>query len=40
MAFVVVADRVRPDRELEARLRVDRIAAALGACPCGVGSAS
>ena len=39
-AFVVVADRVRPDRELEARLRVDRIAAALGACPCGVGSAS
>lgn len=38
MAFVVVADRVRPEQELEARDRVDRIAAALGACRCGVGS--
>jgi D-alanyl-D-alanine carboxypeptidase/D-alanyl-D-alanine-endopeptidase (penicillin-binding protein 4) len=38
LAFVVVADRVRPARELEARLQVDRVAAALGACGCGVGS--
>ena len=38
MAFVVVADRVKRARSLEARLRVDRIAAALGACTCGVGS--
>jgi D-alanyl-D-alanine carboxypeptidase/D-alanyl-D-alanine-endopeptidase (penicillin-binding protein 4) len=38
MAFVVVADRVPPPKSLEARLRVDRIAAALGACTCGVGS--
>jgi D-alanyl-D-alanine carboxypeptidase/D-alanyl-D-alanine-endopeptidase (penicillin-binding protein 4) len=38
MAFVVVADRVPPARDLEARLRVDRIASALGACTCGVGS--
>ena len=38
VAFVVVADRVRPEKELEARDRVDRIAAALGACRCGVGS--
>lgn len=38
MAFVAVADRVRPPKELEARLRIDAIAAALGACRCGVGS--
>ena len=30
----------RPDGELDARVRVDRIAAALGACRCGVGSPS
>lgn len=38
LAFVAVADRVRPDRELDARIRIDEIAAALGACRCGVGS--
>ncbi len=40
MAFVVVTDRAPADGELDARVRVDRIAAALGACRCGVGSAS
>ena len=39
-AFVVVTDRAPADGELDARVRVDRIAAALGACRCGVGSAS
>jgi D-alanyl-D-alanine carboxypeptidase/D-alanyl-D-alanine-endopeptidase (penicillin-binding protein 4) len=38
MAFVVVADRVPVPKTLEARLLVDRIAGALGACTCGVGS--
>jgi D-alanyl-D-alanine carboxypeptidase/D-alanyl-D-alanine-endopeptidase (penicillin-binding protein 4) len=38
MAFVVVADRVRPLKELEAQTLIDRIAGALGACRCGVGS--
>lgn len=38
LAFVAVADRVRPARELDARLRIDAVAAALGACRCGVGS--
>lgn len=38
MAFAVVADRVKPEQTLEARLRIDRIAGALGACSCGVGS--
>jgi D-alanyl-D-alanine carboxypeptidase/D-alanyl-D-alanine-endopeptidase (penicillin-binding protein 4) len=38
MAFVVVADRVRPRKELAAQTLVDRIAGALGACRCGVGS--
>ncbi|GAB3989858.1 D-alanyl-D-alanine carboxypeptidase/D-alanyl-D-alanine endopeptidase [Nocardioides marmoraquaticus] len=38
LAFVAVADRVRPERDLGARLRIDDIAAALGACRCGVGS--
>lgn len=38
LAFVAVADRVRPARELDARLRIDAIAGALGACRCGVGS--
>lgn len=38
MAFVAVAAGVRPARDFEARLRIDRIAAALGACSCGVGS--
>ncbi len=38
MAFVVVADRVRDAKSLEAQTLVDRIAAALGACRCSVGS--
>jgi D-alanyl-D-alanine carboxypeptidase/D-alanyl-D-alanine-endopeptidase (penicillin-binding protein 4) len=38
MAFVVVADQVRPQKELAAQTLVDRIAGALGACRCGVGS--
>jgi D-alanyl-D-alanine carboxypeptidase/D-alanyl-D-alanine-endopeptidase (penicillin-binding protein 4) len=38
MAFVVVADRVDVPKTLQARLLIDRIAAALGACRCGVGS--
>lgn len=38
MTFVMVADRVRDDEQLDARLQVDRVAAALAACTCGVGS--
>ncbi len=38
MAFVVVADRVGPLKNLEAQTLIDRIAGALGACTCGVGS--
>jgi D-alanyl-D-alanine carboxypeptidase/D-alanyl-D-alanine-endopeptidase (penicillin-binding protein 4) len=38
MAFVVVADKVRPRKELAAQTLIDRIAGALGACRCGVGS--
>ncbi len=38
MVFVVVADRVRLLKNLEAQTLIDRIAAALGACRCGVGS--
>jgi len=40
MAFVLVADRVAPAKELEAQTLIDRIAGALGACTCGVGSSS
>ena len=40
MAFVVVADKVGPLKDLEAQVLIDRIAGALGACTCGVGSAS
>ncbi len=40
LAFVVVADRVALPKNLEAQERIDRIAAALGACSCGVGSSS
>jgi serine-type D-Ala-D-Ala carboxypeptidase/endopeptidase (penicillin-binding protein 4) len=36
MAFVVVADDVRPLKNLDAQVHIDRIAAALGACTCGV----
>jgi D-alanyl-D-alanine carboxypeptidase/D-alanyl-D-alanine-endopeptidase (penicillin-binding protein 4) len=38
MSFVVVADQVKPRKELAAQTLVDRIAGALGACTCGVGS--
>lgn len=38
MAFVVVADRVAELKSLAAQVLIDRIAAALGACTCGVGS--
>lgn len=38
LAFVVVADRVAPAKNLDAREVIDRIAGALGACSCGVGS--
>ena len=38
MAFVVVADRVGLLKNLEAQTLIDRIAGALGACTCGVGS--
>jgi D-alanyl-D-alanine carboxypeptidase/D-alanyl-D-alanine-endopeptidase (penicillin-binding protein 4) len=40
MAFVLVADRVRPAKDFRAQTLIDRIAGALGACTCGVGSAS
>jgi D-alanyl-D-alanine carboxypeptidase/D-alanyl-D-alanine-endopeptidase (penicillin-binding protein 4) len=40
MAFVVIADRVPLPKNLEAQMLIDRIAGALGACRCGVGSAS
>ena len=38
MVFVVVADRVALMKNLEAQTLIDRIAGALGACTCGVGS--
>ncbi len=38
MAFVVVADRVKLLKNLEAQTLIDRVAGALGACRCGVGS--
>ncbi|MCW2759940.1 MAG: dacB [Marmoricola sp.] len=38
MAFVLVADAVAPLKNLEAQVLIDRIAGALGACTCGVGS--
>ncbi len=38
MGFVLVADRVPPPKELKSRVLIDRIAAVLGACRCGVGS--
>jgi D-alanyl-D-alanine carboxypeptidase/D-alanyl-D-alanine-endopeptidase (penicillin-binding protein 4) len=34
MAFVAIADRVRPINTLDARVLVDRVAAALGGCEC------
>ncbi len=40
MVFVVVADRVPALKELESQVLVDKIAGALGACRCGVGSPS
>jgi D-alanyl-D-alanine carboxypeptidase/D-alanyl-D-alanine-endopeptidase (penicillin-binding protein 4) len=38
MAFVVVADAVSPLKDFKAQVLIDRIAGALGACRCGVGS--
>jgi D-alanyl-D-alanine carboxypeptidase/D-alanyl-D-alanine-endopeptidase (penicillin-binding protein 4) len=35
MTFVVVADRIRPPNTLDARARIDEIAAALAGCECG-----
>ncbi len=40
MVFVLVADRVALLKNLEAQTLIDRIAGALGACTCGVGSPS
>ena len=40
MGFVIVADRVPVLKTLDAQLLIDRIAGALGACTCGVGSSS
>ena len=40
MAFVLVADEVPLPRNFEAQTLIDRIAGALGACTCGVGSGS
>jgi D-alanyl-D-alanine carboxypeptidase/D-alanyl-D-alanine-endopeptidase (penicillin-binding protein 4) len=40
MGFVVVADRVGPLMDYRAQVLIDRIAAAIGACTCGVGSSS
>ena len=40
MAFVLVADGVAPSKDYRAQVLIDRIAGALGACTCGVGSAS
>ena len=39
MAFVVVADTVPAAQDFKAQVLIDRIAGALGACTCGVGSA-
>jgi D-alanyl-D-alanine carboxypeptidase/D-alanyl-D-alanine-endopeptidase (penicillin-binding protein 4) len=38
MAFVVVADDVPPPKDFQAQVLIDRVAGALGACTCGVGS--
>lgn len=38
MVFVLVADRVAPDKSGLAQQQLDKIAGALGACSCGVGS--
>jgi D-alanyl-D-alanine carboxypeptidase/D-alanyl-D-alanine-endopeptidase (penicillin-binding protein 4) len=40
MIFVVVADAVSPLKDFKAQTLIDRIAGALGACTCGVGSSS
>jgi D-alanyl-D-alanine carboxypeptidase/D-alanyl-D-alanine-endopeptidase (penicillin-binding protein 4) len=40
LAFVAVADRVRPRRQLDARVLVDRMAAALAGCACAAASPS
>lgn len=38
MVFVIVADQVKPLQSYKAEVLIDRIAGALGACHCGVGS--
>lgn len=35
MTFVAIADRVKPVHTLDARQRIDQLAAALAACACG-----
>jgi D-alanyl-D-alanine carboxypeptidase/D-alanyl-D-alanine-endopeptidase (penicillin-binding protein 4) len=35
MVFVLMADRVRKDKDLLARVAMDNAAASLGACHCG-----
>ena len=34
MGFVAIADRVKPVNTLDARVRIDRLAGALGGCRC------
>ena len=38
MGFVAIADRVPNAQQLYARLTIDKVAAALGACRCGTGT--
>ncbi len=38
MGFVAIADRVPKPQQLYARLTIDKVAAALGACRCGTGT--
>ena len=38
MGFVAIADRVPKSQQLYARLTIDKLAAALGACRCGTGT--
>jgi D-alanyl-D-alanine carboxypeptidase/D-alanyl-D-alanine-endopeptidase (penicillin-binding protein 4) len=38
MGFVAIADKVPAAQQLYARLTIDKVAAALGACRCGTGT--
>ena len=38
MGFVAIADRVPKTQQLYARVKIDKVAAALGACRCGTGT--